>query len=222
MGFITMLLYIKISYGLGAMSDIVSPYWNIIIGAVVEGIGYISASILITTKFGRKYSLIFYSLFTCVCVLIIPFLMESYPIITMIISQLGKLAISGCVFTTWVYVPELFPTSMRGVANGIFVFAGRIGAILAPIIDVALGEKYIKITFYIYSVLTVIQVIFIYFLPETRNHSFHTDEEDAENHIDDQNIFIIEDPIEKTNGIKNGTTPVFLRNNKINIMHTQF
>jgi len=199
-GFVTMLLYIKISYGLGAMSNAVSPHWNIIIGAIVEGIGYISASILITTKLGRKYSLIFYSLFTCICVLLIPFIMKSYPIITIIISQIGKLMISGALLITWIYVPEIFPTSMRGVANGIFVFAGRIGAILAPIIDVVLGDEYIKITFFIYSILTISYVFLIYFLPETRNRSFHTDE-DEENEMNNQDLSVIGNQMEEPNGI---------------------
>jgi hypothetical protein len=210
-GFITMLLYIKISYGLGAMSDVVSPYWNIIIGAIVEGMGYISASILITTKFGRKQSLIFYSLLTCLCVLIIPFIMTNYPIITILISQIGKFTISGAVSITWIFVPEIFPTSMRGVANGVFVFAGRIGAILAPIVDVALGEKYIRITFYIYSCFTIIQVILIHFLPETRNRSFHTDE-DEEKDIDNY--------IEIWNGTKDQSATV--RNNEADALQTHF
>ena len=177
-GFVTMLLYIKISYGLGAMGNGVNPYWNIIIGAIVEGIGYITASMLITTRLGRKYSLIFFSSCTALCVLIIPLLMSSYPLLTTIISQIGKLTISGGVSITWIYIPEIFPTSIRGVANGVFVFAGRFGAILAPIVDVALGEKSMKITFYAYSACTVILVILVYFLPETRNRSFHTDEDE--------------------------------------------
>jgi hypothetical protein len=212
-GFVTMLLYIKISYGLAAMNDSVNPYWNIIIGAFVEGIGYISASIAITTKLGRKYSLILYSLITSICVLIIPFIMHISPIATIIISQIGKLTISGGVSITWIYVPEIFPTSMRGVANGVFVFAGRFGAILAPIIDVALGEKYMKITFYTYSVLTVILIILVYSLPETRNRSFHTDE-------DDENEIINE--TDKSNEtIKQPTSAVF-RNNKVDIVLTKF
>lgn len=177
-GFVTMLLYIKISYGLGAMSDTVSPYWNIIIGAVVEGFGYVIASILITTKLGRKYSLMLFSLLTSICVLIIPFLMSRSSLGTIIISQFGKLTISGGVSITWIYVPEIFPTSMRGVANGVFVFAGRFGAILAPIVDVALGKERIQITFYVYAGLTILLLISLHFLPETRNRSFHTDEDE--------------------------------------------
>ena len=178
--FVTTLLYFKISYGLGTMNNSLSPYWNIIIGAVIESVGYVTASILITTRLGRKYSLILYSLMTTICVLVIPFIMEPYPILTNVISQLGKLVISGAVAISWIYVPELFPTGMRGLANGIYAFVSRFGAIIAPIVDAALGDKYIKITFYVYSALTVLVVVVVNFLPETRNRSFYDEDEDSQ------------------------------------------
>jgi hypothetical protein len=184
--FVTMLLYIKISYGLGAMNKSFSPHWNIIIGAVVEGLGYVSASFLITTRLGRKYALIVYSLFTSICVLVIPFIKETYPIVTIVISQMGKLMISGAVSASWVYVPELLPTSMRGFGNAIFVFIGRFGAILAPIVDAALGDRYLKITFYVYSGLTILMIGVVILLPETRNRSFNDgQQDDDEIQIDD-------------------------------------
>jgi MFS family permease len=175
--FITMLLYIKISYGLGAMNNTISPYWNIVIGAVIESIGYVSASILVTTRLGRKYALMLFASLTTICVLAIPFIVKSHPVVTVVIAQMGKLMISGAVSVSWVYVPELFPTSIRGLGNAVFVFVGRFGAIIAPIIDTAVGEKYIKITFYVYSALTLLVVGVVCLLPETRNRSFDDGEE---------------------------------------------
>jgi hypothetical protein len=186
--FVTMLLYIKISYGLGAMNDNLSPYWNIIIGAVVESIGYVSASFLMNTRLGRKYALMVYALLTSMCVLVIPFIKEIYPIMTIVISQIGKLTISGAVSVSWVYVPELFPTSIRGLGNAVFVFVGRFGAILAPIIDAALGDRYIKITFYVYSGLAFVMIGIVFLLPETRNRSFNDGEQnndDDKTQVDD-------------------------------------
>jgi hypothetical protein len=101
-----MLLYTKISYGLGAANETISPYWNFIIG-------YLFAGVLITTPLGRKYSLISFATCTSICVLIIPFLMEPYTIATIIISKLGKLLVSSTVSVSWIYVPELFPTTMQ-------------------------------------------------------------------------------------------------------------
>jgi hypothetical protein len=176
--FVTMLLYIKISYGLGEMNKTLSPYWGIIIGAIVEGIGYISASLLITTRLGRKYALIVYALLTSMCVVMIPLIKGTYPILTIVISQIGKLMISGAVSVSWIYAPELLPTSMRGFGNAVFVVFGRFGAILAPIVDAILGDKYIKITFYVYSILAAIMIGGIILLPETRNRSFNDGESD--------------------------------------------
>ncbi|CAF1036205.1 unnamed protein product [Didymodactylos carnosus] len=163
-GFITLLLYIKISYGLADMQGI-SPYVGILIGAAVEVAGYISGSILLTTRLGRKYAFIVFTALTLLCVLIIPFLMKQHPLPTVIIAQLGKYAISGSVCVSWIYVPELFPTSIRGSANGFFTATNRAGAILAAVIDSSIGEKYIRITFYVYSafaLLLFINMIFSY------------------------------------------------------------
>ena len=176
--FVTMLLYIKISYGLGAMNKTISPYWSIIIGAVVEAIGYASSSFLITTRLGRKCTLMIYAILTSACVIVIPFIKETYPVSTIIISQMGKLMISGAVSVSWIYVPELFPTWMRGFGNAIFVCIGRFGAILAPVIDTAVDDKYIKITFFVYSGLAIIMVGIVFLLPETRNRSFYDGEQD--------------------------------------------
>ncbi|CAF1071595.1 unnamed protein product [Didymodactylos carnosus] len=169
-GFTAMLLYIKISYGLAAMEN-VNPYLNIIIGAIVESIGYLSAWVLMT-KIGRKRSLLFYILLTTVCVLMIPSTIKYNPVITVSIAQLGKLAISGAVCVSYIYVPELFPTTIRSGASGFFACIGRIGAIIAPLIDTSLKEKDLHITFYIYALLAIIILGLTFVLPETKNQPF--------------------------------------------------
>jgi hypothetical protein len=174
--FVTMLVYTQISYGLGETNETLSPYTNFIIGAVVEGIGYLIAGILITTILGRKYSLIGFSVLTSMCLITIPFIMKSYPGIATIISQIGKLGISGAVSVSWLYVPELFPTYMRGLANAIFVFIGSFGSILAPIIETAFGTKYERILYYIYAGIALALAGVITTLPETRNRSFDDNE----------------------------------------------
>ncbi|CAF1095837.1 unnamed protein product [Adineta steineri] len=181
--FVTMLLYTKISYGLGATSDTLSPYVNFIIGAGVEGLGYLTAGIVMTTMLGRKFSLIMFVLLTASAVLAVPFLMESYPVVSIIISQVGKFGVSAAVSVSWLYVPELFPTYMRGLANGIFVFVGSFGSMIAPIVDAAVGEKYQHITHYVYSGLTLALAAVITTLPETRDRSFQDGEEEEEEDV---------------------------------------
>jgi hypothetical protein len=175
--FVTMLLYTKIAYGLGAMNEALSPYTNFIIGAGVESLGYLAAGFAIITVLGRKYSLIMFALLTAISVLTIPFIMESQALIATVISQIGKFGVSGAVSVSWLYVPELFPTDMRGLANGIFVFVGSFGSMLAPIVETAVGEKNKRITYYVYSALTLVLVGVIATLPETRDRSFHDGEE---------------------------------------------
>lgn len=175
--FVTMLLYTKISYGLAVGNGTISPYSNMVLGAIVEGFGYLMASILITTALGRKHSLILFASLTSICVLAIPFLMTYSPLLTTIVSQLGKLTVSSTYAVSWIYVPELFPTSMRGFANAVFVSVGSFGSILAPIVDEALGDQYIQISFYVYSALIFFLVCLIFPLPETRNRSFDDGEE---------------------------------------------
>ncbi|CAF1578986.1 unnamed protein product [Rotaria magnacalcarata] len=175
--FVTMLLYTTISYGLAENNGALSPYTNFIIGAGVEGLGYLVAGFAIITILGRKFSLITFALLTAICVLAIPFLTASYPIIATLISQIGKFGVSAAVSVSWLYVPELFPTYMRGLANGIFVFVGSFGSMLAPIVSTAVGEKNERITNYVYSGLTILLVFVITTLPETRHRSFEDEEE---------------------------------------------
>lgn len=180
--FVTMLLYTKISYSLGEENGTLSPYANFIIGAAVEGVGYLIAGLIITTILGRKYSFILFSILTSICVIIIPFILYSHPTASTVLSQIGKLSISGAVSVSWLYVPELFPTYMRGLANAIFVFIGNFGSILAPIVETALGEKHERVSYYIYAALTCILAIIIFLtLPETRNNSFNDDNDQQQN-----------------------------------------
>ncbi len=70
--------------------------------------------------------------------------------------------------------------------NAIFVFVGSFGSILAPIVDETLGDKFVRITFYVYSGLIIVLALVICTLPETRNRSFDDGEErEQNNHIDE-------------------------------------
>lgn len=167
MAFTGMLLFIKISYGLATMN--ISPYAGILIGAVVEVMGYISASLLMSTRLGRKYTLMCVTGLTCACVFAIPSLTKYNTIGTVIVSQLGKFSISASIATTWIYISELFPTSIRNSANGVAVAISRLGAITAPVVDSSIGDQYLSITFYIYGSLALLVLLIIVFLPETRD-----------------------------------------------------
>ncbi|CAF2162906.1 unnamed protein product [Rotaria magnacalcarata] len=95
LGFTTLMLYIKIRYGLAAMS--ISPYLGILIGAAVEAGGYVTGSLLISTRLARKGSFILVTSVTIICVILIPIISNHSPIATVFIAQFGKFAISGSI-----------------------------------------------------------------------------------------------------------------------------
>ncbi|CAF1375501.1 unnamed protein product, partial [Didymodactylos carnosus] len=169
-GFTTMLLYMKIAYGLAAMKD-TNPYVNIIMGALVESAGYLSAWLLMN-KIGRKRSFLAYTLLTTACVIVIQITLKYNSIFIISVAQLGKFAISGAVCVSFIYVPELFPTTIRSGASSFFACIGRIGAIIAPTLDASLNEKHLHITTYIYALLAIIILGLTFALPETKNRPF--------------------------------------------------
>ncbi|CAF2956415.1 unnamed protein product [Rotaria sp. Silwood2] len=161
------LLYYKISYGLATMK--ISPYIGILIGAIVEALGYITATVFMSIRLGRKYSFIIFTGLTSVCILIIPLIIKHSTLATIIISQTGKFAISASNCITGVYIVELFPTSIRSSTNGFAVAVSRLGAITSPIIDASIHEQYLPITFYVCAALTLISVLLSLALPETKD-----------------------------------------------------
>lgn len=168
-GFSSMLLYIKISYGLAVMN--ISPYLGILIGAVVEAAGYVTGSILISTRIGRRGSFILMMILTIICVVLIPNIITISALATVFIAQFGKFSISGAIAVSWIFVPELFPTSTRSGANGFFIAFGRIGAIVAPIINSSIALEYQSYASYASAGLGVLVVLLTLILPETKDKS---------------------------------------------------
>jgi MFS family permease len=169
LGFTTLLLYFKISYNLGAMDEI-DPYLNIIIGAVVEAIGYIVPS-LFMIRYGRKPVFILFLLATIISLLLTPLTSNQNRFIVILVAQFGKFAISGAACVTYILVPELFPTSIRGTAMGFFILLSRFGSTLGPMIDASIRHNHSLVTNmnYLYAILTILCVLLTLLLPETRN-----------------------------------------------------
>ncbi len=167
LGFTTLMLYIKISYGLAVMN--ISPYLGILIGAVVEAAGYIAGSFLISTRLARKGSFLLMMTLTIICVVLIPLIVNHSSTATVFIAQFGKFSISGAIAVSWIFVPELFPTSIRSSANGFFIAFSRIGAIVAPIINTSISVDYQPLTSYVSAGLAVIVVFLSLILPETKD-----------------------------------------------------
>jgi MFS family permease len=155
----------------------ISPYLGILIGAVVEAVGYISGSFLIVTRLGRKGTFIIMMSLTAVCVLIIPFIIKHSALAAVFVAQLGKYAVSGTISVSWILVPELFQTSIRSTANGLFITFSHLGAIIAPVISTSVSEKYLPITYYASSLLAVVVIFLTMVLPETRGKTMDDEQE---------------------------------------------
>ncbi|UJR16971.1 hypothetical protein I4U23_003869 [Adineta vaga] len=175
LGFTTYMLYYEISYDLEVIN--ISPYLGVLIGAVVEAIGYISGSALIVTRLGRKGTFAIMMSLTAVCILIIPFIVKHNAIGTILVAQLGKYAVSGAIAVSWIFIPELFQTSIRSTANGLFITFSHLGAIIAPVINTSISDEYLPITFYVSSALAVIVLLLTMILPETKDRTMD-DEQD--------------------------------------------
>lgn len=167
LGFTTLMVYIKISYALAVMN--ISPYLGILIGAVVEAAGYVAGSLMINTRLARKGSFVLMMILTLLCLSIIPWLLTVDATFAVILAQFGKFAISGAIAVSWIFVPELFPTSIRSSANGFFIAFSRLGAIVAPIITASVPATSLSYTYYGSAMLALLVVLFTYFLPETKD-----------------------------------------------------
>ena len=168
-GFITLFLYFKVAYSLGAMDEI-DPYLSVLIGAFVEMIGYIAPSVMMT-RLGRKTVFIQFIFLTAICLAATPYFHQHNRYLAILISQLAKFAISGAVCVTYIYVPELFPTSIRGTGMGFFILLSRFGSVLAPTIDswVPRHGSSETMIYYLYALVSLLTIVLTVFLPETRN-----------------------------------------------------
>src|SRR5262249_19754069 len=122
-------------------------------------------------RLARKGSFILMTSLTIICVVLIPIIIHYSSGATVFIAQFGKYSISGAVAVSWIFVPELFPTSIRSSANGFFIAFSRMGAIVAPIIDTSISTDYLPYTFYVSAGLAVIVVLLSLILPETKDKS---------------------------------------------------
>ena len=167
LGVISLMLYYKSSYGLAAVT--MSPYLSILIGAILEAVSYLTTSILISSKLGRKGSLIIMMSVTIFSLVCLPIAKNSHPLVTILFAQFGKYASSGTIAITWIFVPELFPTSIRSTTNGLVIASSRIGAILAPVIDTLFSADDLVYTNYAISIFALLVVLLCFVLPETKD-----------------------------------------------------
>lgn len=117
-------------------------HFNFFISAGIDVIGLFFVFISLS-RFGRRYSLIFYQLATavlfgtiCVILVFVPNTVEiKGPAIT-VFSLLAKAAASSTFSVLNTFSTELFPTICRGSAYGVIGLCARLGNIGAPFLIV--------------------------------------------------------------------------------------
>ena len=89
-----------------------------------------------------------------------------------------------------VWTLEILPTVIRDYGTGIFYTFNNIGSVVAQFIYISIAKKSLIFTLLFYSILSLILMIFIYFLPNTQSKDLDSDldllenEEENESKID--------------------------------------
>ncbi len=109
-------------------------YLGVAIG-VAEVLSYFLFGIL-SGYVARKISMIVLYAVTIVCCILYQILMEELSdMVIMILVLIAKLGITASFAMVYLVTSELFPTAYRGTTFGITNIFGRIGGILAPLVD---------------------------------------------------------------------------------------
>lgn len=155
-------------YGLSYSAKLLdgSIHMNVFLGGIVELPSILLAFLLLLYK-GRKVSLaimtLIISIYTLGSVLCSFFNLEKELIM---FTLAAKCSVSGTFLILYVYTLELLPTSIRTIGLGICSVFARIGGISVPLILSALPNR--TFVFLYFSVITLIAVLALLFLPETK------------------------------------------------------
>ncbi|XP_053418200.1 steroid transmembrane transporter SLC22A24-like isoform X1 [Nycticebus coucang] len=129
---------------------------------------------------GRRPSEVLFLLLVGLSILVNIFVGQELQILRVALATLGAGAASAASNSAGVHQPELIPTTLRSTVSGINILFGRIGAALAPLL-MTLVRYSPHLPWIIYGVSPILAVLFILFLPETRNLPLPNTLEDVEN-----------------------------------------
>jgi MFS family permease len=168
------LTYYGISLGITSIKGL-NPYIAYIFSCIFEMIGYTIS--IVNEKIGRKKTnilFLFISTISCFFVGYMPYLLpppndSMYSIYS--IAMLSLVSISKCMVCTafnniWIYASELYPTSKRNSFLLLLNGTSRIGALIAPFINLYFWERF---PYLIFSAASLLAGIFGFFLRETMN-----------------------------------------------------
>ncbi|XP_041980412.1 organic cation transporter protein-like isoform X2 [Aricia agestis] len=150
-----------------------NQYLNFALVAFVE-IPSTFIGLLVLDKFGRKRVLIAtYLLSGCLCIGL-SFVPKDLKIVSLLIYLLGKCTITIAYFSVYIYVSEVFPTSVRQSLLAVCSSFGRFGSTLAPLTPL------LPMRSVIFGCLAFVATLLVLLLPETKNMSLPNTIEEAE------------------------------------------
>ncbi|CAG9790806.1 unnamed protein product [Diatraea saccharalis] len=135
--------------------------------------------LLVLDKYGRKRTLIItYVLSACLC-MSLSFLPKDQKWCSLVIYLSGKFSITVAYSSVYIYVSEVFPTSVRQSLLAVCSSLGRVGSTLAPLTPL-LALYYDNLPAIFFGSLALIASVLVFTLPETINMPLPDTIEDAE------------------------------------------
>lgn len=111
---------------------------NFVFGALVEIVAYLGANFLLSSRFGRRHSMVMYQFSAaamCAALGVLTLASDEHKwkfYAVIVIAILGKGFSASSIVCVFLYVTELFPTSARGTALGVCGACSRLGTMIAP------------------------------------------------------------------------------------------
>ncbi|XP_060942376.1 solute carrier family 22 member 4-like [Limanda limanda] len=155
--------YFGLSFSTAQLHD--NPYISCFISAAIEFPGYIS-SWLALRYFPRRKAMIGILILGSVPLLLIQFVPETLPHLSLALEILGKYALTAGVSMIFTYTSELYPTPLRNTATGTTSTISRVGACIAPFLLQL--RIYLKgLPHIVMGSLCVVSIFATLFLPES-------------------------------------------------------
>ena len=134
----------------------------------------------IFSRVGRRLALSGCMLFAGLVLTITIFIPKDQVTLLIILSMLGKLAITSSYGTIYIFSAELFPTVVRNVGMGAASMSARVGGIISPYINM-LADIWTPLPLIIYGTVALTGGFLTLFLPETLDKTLPETIEDGEN-----------------------------------------
>ncbi|PIN03606.1 Synaptic vesicle transporter SV2 (major facilitator superfamily) [Handroanthus impetiginosus] len=112
-----------------------SLYVNIFISGLAEIPGVV-ASMVLVDRLGRKLCMVIPTMLAVVTM--VPLLFHQTGFVTIALLVSSRMFIEAAFATYYVYVKEVYPTSVRASGVGLAISVGRIGGMVCPLIAVGL------------------------------------------------------------------------------------